>query len=629
MGLDWDRYDRWRWNSGTQEYEMYADNYIDMIYVQWRRVDPFGITWGGYGSSYVNYTTSDGKYITSYGLDYLGTGVTGVNGANMPIEAVIGLFRHEYCHYTLGDHKPYCTIAGGTGYESCGYEVGFSPMDMIAVGYDNTINFNPNTESYPIGDLHNTGDLIKIPTGTENEYFLVSNRRRIIGDGNGLIYDCNMAGDTAMGTPFLQFHDYSKGLYIYHVSNMDGFDFWADLECADGLWDWEYSHNTTPDWSPTQPLSVIFKYNVSYDEDNPFTSTISSSRMYSRDGHSVVNQNYGGAGYNAKWFSVGKRHENLGEQGIDRIFTNLEEDWCSRECMGDRWDAWVRDYNVVFSPYSSPNTKDRAGDQTGLFIYYDGLDENQVASIKIYQGDYNTQEEEYALEQTPPSRPMGLELTYTGCVDGKSFPVLTWNHNMEPDMKVPPEPVTYQYKRYKIFRATTEINNLPTEYELIADSLFRTDFDPCFIDSNAYIDCDGGLPVFDYRVRYKIIAVDKDELESEYSDFVATPASVIQKPGGNFVIPPNNAPAIFSLSQNFPNPFNPATQIKFTIPCNGFVNLRIYNLLGEEVAELVNGYKLAGEYNVNFDGSNLASGVYFYKLEMGLYTAVKKMVLIK
>jgi hypothetical protein len=83
------------------------------------------------------------------------------------------------------------------------------------------------------------------------------------------------------------------------------------------------------------------------------------------------------------------------------------------------------------------------------------------------------------------------------------------------------------------------------------------------------------------------------------------------------------------LSQNYPNPFNPSTVIKYSIPYNGFVSLKIYNLLGEEAASLVYEYKTQGEYNVTFDGTNLASGVYFYKLEMGNNTATKKMVLIK
>jgi hypothetical protein len=301
--------------------------------------------------------------------------------------------------------------------------------------------------------------------------------------------------------------------------------------------------------------------------------------------------------------------------------------WTSREWLGDRWDAWKVDYNQVFSPYSSPSTVNWDNQQTGIFIFLESQI-NNTANIKIYKTGVGYTEDEI-LELTPPSKPMDLELTYTECIDGKSFPVLTWHHNMELDMKVPPEPVTHQFKRYKIFRATTEINNVPVEYEQIADTAFRSDFTPTFVDYDAYLDCDGGLPVYSYQVRYKIKAVDKDEKESVYSDFTATPASIIQKPGGNFVINPNNSPKTFSLSQNYPNPFNPSTEIRYSIPSGGLVTLKIYNLLGEEIANLVGEYKEAGEYSVIFDGSNFASGIYFYKLENGAYTAVKKMVLIK
>jgi photosystem II stability/assembly factor-like uncharacterized protein len=88
-------------------------------------------------------------------------------------------------------------------------------------------------------------------------------------------------------------------------------------------------------------------------------------------------------------------------------------------------------------------------------------------------------------------------------------------------------------------------------------------------------------------------------------------------------------PDNFILYQNYPNPFNPSTEIKYSIPSGGLVTLKVYNLLGEEIANLVGEYKEAGEYITTFDGSNLSSGVYFYKLEIGAYTASKKMVLIK
>lgn len=85
----------------------------------------------------------------------------------------------------------------------------------------------------------------------------------------------------------------------------------------------------------------------------------------------------------------------------------------------------------------------------------------------------------------------------------------------------------------------------------------------------------------------------------------------------------------YALMQNYPNPFNPATQIKFTIPKSGLVTLKVYDLLGRKAAVLVNEERVAGEYSVKFDGSNLASGVYYYQLKSGNYSAIRKMLLIK
>ncbi|MBK9332458.1 MAG: T9SS type A sorting domain-containing protein [Ignavibacteria bacterium] len=94
----------------------------------------------------------------------------------------------------------------------------------------------------------------------------------------------------------------------------------------------------------------------------------------------------------------------------------------------------------------------------------------------------------------------------------------------------------------------------------------------------------------------------------------------------------NNVTSIpneFSLNQNYPNPFNPSTKIAYTIPNNGLVTLKIYNLLGKEVASLVNEVKNAGSYEVNFNAANLSSGVYFYRLESGNFVDTKKMFLLK
>jgi hypothetical protein len=88
-------------------------------------------------------------------------------------------------------------------------------------------------------------------------------------------------------------------------------------------------------------------------------------------------------------------------------------------------------------------------------------------------------------------------------------------------------------------------------------------------------------------------------------------------------------PQKFQLQQNYPNPFNPSTVINYTIAKAGKVTLKVYNLLGQEVATLVNGFQTANTYNVDFNASTLSSGVYFYELRSGSNVVTKKMVLMK
>ena len=111
--------------------------------------------------------------------------------------------------------------------------------------------------------------------------------------------------------------------------------------------------------------------------------------------------------------------------------------------------------------------------------------------------------------------------------------------------------------------------------------------------------------------------------------YIQTPTSVEEKIFG--------VPGEFRLEQNYPNPFNPSTVIRYQLPVNSLVSLKIYDLLGREVATLVNEEKPAGSYEVTFDGKNLsrqkngglASGVYFYKLQAGDFVETKRMLMIK
>ena len=85
----------------------------------------------------------------------------------------------------------------------------------------------------------------------------------------------------------------------------------------------------------------------------------------------------------------------------------------------------------------------------------------------------------------------------------------------------------------------------------------------------------------------------------------------------------------YRLEQNYPNPFNPVTKITYSIPMTQYTILKVYNVLGKEVKTLINEIKPAGFYEVEFDGSELASGIYFYKLESGNFIQTKRMVLLK
>jgi hypothetical protein len=91
----------------------------------------------------------------------------------------------------------------------------------------------------------------------------------------------------------------------------------------------------------------------------------------------------------------------------------------------------------------------------------------------------------------------------------------------------------------------------------------------------------------------------------------------------------NVIPKEFKLSQNYPNPFNPTTKIDYQLPKLEKVVIKVYDILGKLVRELVNENKEAGFYTVTFDGTNFASGVYFYRINAGDFNAVKKMVLVK
>jgi len=88
-------------------------------------------------------------------------------------------------------------------------------------------------------------------------------------------------------------------------------------------------------------------------------------------------------------------------------------------------------------------------------------------------------------------------------------------------------------------------------------------------------------------------------------------------------------PTEYAISQNYPNPFNPSTKIAYSLPVSGFASLKVYDVVGREVAVLVNGYQQSGRYNIQFNAQNLSSGMYFYQLKSGNFVQTMKMLLVK
>ena len=100
-------------------------------------------------------------------------------------------------------------------------------------------------------------------------------------------------------------------------------------------------------------------------------------------------------------------------------------------------------------------------------------------------------------------------------------------------------------------------------------------------------------------------------------------------PTSNDPVSGSELPFTYDLSQNYPNPFNPSTKIKYSVPVSGSVSLKIYNIQGKEVYTLVNANQEAGRYEVNFNASDMSSGIYFYTISAGDFTQTRRMVLLK
>lgn len=642
--INWSNYDKWSKSGNTFHYNQ-PDGYVDMMYIV-ARSNPRSIGYPeGYfiplgvfedctcGAEHIIYKNGPLVIKIQSSITETGSGFQispGHGGSDYsswvmysPMEkwATISFSEHEHGHYFFGRgmyfeyHEQYAKVNDYHGTDEY-----LSPYELIKLGYQTPQEVDYNaTSQYSIGDWTSRGtsssQILKVPIGdaNRNEFFLLANREKVSN------YDKIMWGDTAYANPYRNINpDFGKGVYIYHaypgqVGPGYPWGIHLDQECADGLFNWIQDGYQHPAWSCTQDVPYYKRTNVVYDTNDNGGEI--DQVLPAHDGKSLYT-----------WFGIGKKEvpECSNTDGTDKVWTNSQEVWTSCESSGDRWDAWRVGYNEVFSPYSSPSTVNWNNQKSGVFIYLESQDtSSNTANFKIYEVGQTYTESEILL-LTPPSRPMGLSISFTAQETQLCHPIITWNHNREPDMiRTGGEaPV----KRYYIYRAVSSgLNDVPVNYVKITQLDVGELETPTFTDNNNYIDCNN-TRIIKY-VRYRVTAVDSTDWESVTSDFVTTGAYKVTGTDG---IVNNRIPVSYNLSQNYPNPFNASTIINFELPRNGYVTLKVYNYLGQEVVVLLNNqFKSAGSYKLAFDGSNYASGVYFYRIVAGEFVRTKKMVLIK
>lgn len=636
--IDWTKYDRW--TDSTDGYFYYKpDKKVDMIYMIHKTTG--GIFPNKFGYSHLAANTLVQSYQVStedtisvyYNWNMDGSGLT-LNKSTKKTD-ILGIIAHEHGHYLYANgHITYGKVSYGVGLDFY-----FSPYEMIYMGYmaPTVTNFGQTYElpDYSTRD-NGDGNILQVPISGTDEFFLLCNRTKTSR------YDRVMLGDTAQYDIFNTL-DYGKGLYIYHVPNgihgaFGDADIAQDMECADGYWSWnmEGYSSVNINCHTISGFPYFKKSFPLYTNDNsllnvqgtPVGDGLSLHYRYSStpQGEPISTPNR---------FAYGKPAANNCVVGTDRMFTNDNELYSNFEHMGDRWDPWNVGYNEVFSPYSSPSTCKWNNQASDIFIWYKG-NEGGNAIISVYKAGSGGYSLDSILKITPPSKPVGLTTEHYYPEDTSiCHPLIYWPHNKEPDM------YSDFYAKYIIYRAVkSDMNDVPTNYVKFDSVVFFSETVPYYIDYSVNLyDC----PIYDqppygdpYPVRYKVQAVDASpsndlrySLLSDFVSFVGVTENGKESDNRPAVLSETEVVKFYRLNQNYPNPFNPITNIQYDLPKDNFVRIKVYDILGKEMAIIVNEFKTAGSYLISFDGSKLASGIYFYKIETKDFVQTKRMILLK
>lgn len=279
------------------------------------------------------------------------------------------------------------------------------------------------------------------------------------------------------------------------------------------------------------------------------------------------------------------------------VFDDVCGDYSNGQYVNNSFNL---NYNNVFSPYSNPNTNTWNNTQNNFTMEITGTNGN-IVNARFYLTN--------PLDGKP-SKPQNLRITNTQYTSNFSIH-LAWDANLEPDIVL-----------YEVWR--NDFGMTHNGWWLIATTTSTTYSDPDYAWASTFGNA---------RLQYKIRAKDTQNNFSVYSDIASTTGEP------NFRVPQGEqqateqvaeeVPTETGLYQNYPNPFNPSTNIRFTIREAGFTTLKVYDVLGREVATLLSEVKNPGTYSIQFNGSNMTSGIYFVRLTVPGKVLTQRIVLMK
>ncbi len=575
-------HDKWNMMSSYQQIYNQTDNYVDAIYIIWRNLD---VKWGGYGRLGTTYTTQEGK-ICGYGSPTIGMTLNIGGKSDYTFENKIGLLAHEYGHYLYGGNHNFenfyysngdaGNVQRGLALMNAGGGGGLTmnPQEKYLLGYTTYSDiFSDQAGTLP--DYNSTDTVYRIPiplyvNGSPNldptEFFAIANHQKISP------YELGQ----------------NKGIWVYHIKSINYGKNHMDMLVANGNWDWQIANWVTRPSGYGSPPHWYWVHGNNPPALFPAIDRLATDRINGRDElQEVIYAQYPNENY--YWWDRWLDENGTPYSGV----------------MPEGSKSWSMGYNQVFSPWSNPASYDKNRQPTNTGFEIVSVN-NGVYSLQFYTTASSN------LTGPPSKPPLGAFHAGDGPIQ-YGWAYLAWGADYWDEQPIESD-INWSELQRKI--------NTNGAWQTVYSGINRHWSDNSII----YDPENGNIPVF-FRVRVRdnqnIWSVWSDEFDTR-AFFKESNQSAEKKRFNQNLVPTFN-----ELSSNYPNPFNPTTQISYSIKENGFLRLKVYDLLGAEVATLVNETKESGYYSVEFNASELPSGVYIYTMQVNGFTSSKKMLLMK